>query len=87
MYSLYYFKILKAFKKIHVLDAAELIPEDIQQDDSIIFVSQSGETKDLLSALEKAKKVEGVKTIGVINVVGSALARNVDYPIYTNVGR
>lgn len=64
-----------------------MIPEDIQQDDSIIFVSQSGETKDLLTALEKAKKVSGVKTIGVVNVVGSALARNVDYPIYTNVGR
>ena len=41
----------------------------------------------MLGALEQTKKVDGVKTIGVINVVGSALARSVDCPIYTNVGR
>ena len=52
-----------------------------------MFVSQSGETKDLLNAEETAKKIPGVKTIGVINVVGSALARKVDCPVYTNVGR
>jgi glucosamine 6-phosphate synthetase-like amidotransferase/phosphosugar isomerase protein len=34
-----------------------------------------------------AKKVNGVKTVGVINTVGSALKRNVDCRIYTNVGR
>jgi glucosamine 6-phosphate synthetase-like amidotransferase/phosphosugar isomerase protein len=34
-----------------------------------------------------SKKVKNVKSIGVINVVGSALSRKVDCPIYTNVGR
>jgi glucosamine--fructose-6-phosphate aminotransferase (isomerizing) len=34
-----------------------------------------------------SKSVKNVKSIGVINVVGSALARKVDCPVYTNVGR
>ena len=41
----------------------------------MILVSQSGETKDLLLALDMAKKVPGVKSICVVNVVQSALAR------------
>lgn len=86
-YSVYFFKTLHAFKKVVALDAAELLPEDIQENESVVFVSQSGETKDLLNAEEIAKKTPGVKTIGVINVVGSALARKVDCPVYTNVGR
>ena len=43
----------------------------------VIIVSQSGETADSLAALRLAKK-KGVKTLGIVNVVGSSIAREAD---------
>jgi glucosamine--fructose-6-phosphate aminotransferase (isomerizing) len=37
--------------------------------------------------MEDCKNIDGVKTIGIINVEGSTLARKVDFPIYIKVGR
>jgi len=50
-----------------------------------VAVSQSGETADTLSALRIAKQ-NGDKTLGIVNVVGSAIAKEVDSVIYTNAG-
>lgn len=50
-----------------------------------IFVSQSGETADTLAALRLCKEA-GVTTIGVVNVVGSAIARECDQAVYTQAG-
>ena len=47
------------------------------RDDSIIFISQSGETADTLRALEYAKS-KGALCIGIVNVVGSAISRATD---------
>jgi glucosamine--fructose-6-phosphate aminotransferase (isomerizing) len=51
----------------------------------VIIISQSGETADSLAALREAKK-QGVKTLGIINVVGSSIAREADYVMYTLAG-
>ncbi|CEF98105.1 Glucosamine-fructose-6-phosphate aminotransferase, isomerising [Ostreococcus tauri] len=55
------------------------------RDDSIIFISQSGETADTLRALEYAKS-KGALCIGIVNVVGSAISRATDCGIHINAG-
>ena len=51
----------------------------------VIVVSQSGETADTLAALREAKN-QGVKTLGIVNVVGSSIAREADSVFYTLAG-
>ena len=51
----------------------------------VIIVSQSGETADSLASLRYAKE-KGSKTVGIVNVVGSAIANEADIAIYTNAG-
>lgn len=53
--------------------------------DVLLLISQSGETADTLAALRQAKE-NGVKTIAVVNVVGSVIAREADAVIYTKAG-
>lgn len=50
-----------------------------------ILVSQSGETADTLAALRKAKN-SGTDTLGIINVVGSSIAREADNVLYIKAG-
>ncbi len=50
-----------------------------------VAVSQSGETADTLACLREIKR-RGVKTLGVINAVGSTIAREVDGGIYVHAG-
>ena len=51
----------------------------------VIIVSQSGETADSLAALRMAKE-HGLKTMAIVNVVGSSIAREADYCMYTLAG-
>ena len=51
----------------------------------VIVISQSGETADSLAALRLAKS-KGVETLGVVNVVGSSIAREADFCMYTYAG-
>lgn len=51
----------------------------------VIIVSQSGETADSLAALREAK-LRGIKTLGIVNVVGSSIAREADNVFYTLAG-
>ncbi len=53
--------------------------------DLLIAVSQSGETADTLESIRLAKK-NGAKTLGVVNAVGSSIAREVDEVIYLQAG-
>ena len=57
----------------------------LNEKDLVIVVSQSGETADTLAALREAKS-QGVKTLGIVNVVGSSIAREADYVFYTLAG-
>ncbi len=51
----------------------------------VILISQSGETADTLAALREAKE-KGFLTLGVVNVLGSSIAREADKVIYTKAG-
>jgi glutamine---fructose-6-phosphate transaminase (isomerizing) len=57
----------------------------INKGDVIIAISQSGETADTLVAIENAKK-QGAIILGVVNVVGSSIARLSDAGAYTHAG-
>ncbi|PIE52574.1 glutamine--fructose-6-phosphate transaminase (isomerizing) [Candidatus Fermentibacteria bacterium] len=51
----------------------------------MLVISQSGETADTLAALRLAKK-RGIKTFGIVNVVGSTIARETDAGVYIHAG-
>ena len=51
----------------------------------VIVISQSGETADSLAALREAK-ADGIRTLGIVNVVGSSIAREADNVFYTLAG-
>lgn len=55
------------------------------KNDLVIIISQSGETADSLAALRLAKE-RGVKTLGIVNVVGSSISREADACMYTWAG-
>lgn len=57
----------------------------LSKDTLVIIISQSGETADSLAALREAKNM-GVKTLAIVNVVGSSIAREADYVLYTLAG-
>ena len=57
----------------------------IPKDSVALIVSQSGETADTLACLREIKK-QGVPTIGIVNAIGSTIAREVDGGTYVHVG-
>ncbi|MBQ8435842.1 MAG: isomerizing glutamine--fructose-6-phosphate transaminase, partial [Oscillospiraceae bacterium] len=57
----------------------------LMKDSLVIIISQSGETADSLAALRMAKE-KGIKTLGIVNVVGSSIAREADNVFYTLAG-
>ncbi len=56
----------------------------LKDDTLVIFISQSGETADSLKALDLANETS--KTLGIVNVAGSAITRRADYVIQTQAG-
>lgn len=57
----------------------------LEEDTLVVVVSQSGETADSLAALRESKK-RGFKVLGIVNVVGSSIAREADSVFYTWAG-
>ncbi len=57
----------------------------VNKDDTIFFISQSGETADTLAALREAK-IRGALVLGICNVVGSSIARESLSGVYTHAG-
>jgi glucosamine--fructose-6-phosphate aminotransferase (isomerizing) len=57
----------------------------IGDDTVVIAISQSGETADTLAAVEQAKE-RGARVLGIVNVVGSSIARATDAGVYLHVG-
>ncbi len=88
LYGMHYFKQLCNFNTVQVYDGAEFSEIDIPKlgNTSFILISQSGETKDLHRCVEIAKN-NNIVTIGIINVVDSLIARDVDCGIYCNAGK
>ena len=88
MYGKDFFKKLCNFNTIQLYDGADFEENDIpvKGQTLLVFVSQSGETKDLHRCINIAKK-KNILTMGIINVVDSLIAREVDFGIYCNAGR
>ena len=57
----------------------------LDQNGLVVIISQSGETADSLAALREAKK-QGIRTLAVVNVLGSSIAREADNVLYTLAG-
>jgi glucosamine--fructose-6-phosphate aminotransferase (isomerizing) len=77
----------KLHMHMHVEYASEFMYSDpvIDEKTLVLAISQSGETIDTLEALKYARK-QGAKSIAVINVKGSSIARESDYVMYTVAG-
>ena len=88
MYGKHFLKKLCNFNLIQIFDGADFEEDDIPKKGKslMVFVSQSGETKDLHRCIEIAKN-KNIFTLGIINVVDSLIAREVDCGIYCNAGR
>ena len=84
----FYFKDLCNFNVVISYDGSEFTAKDIPKigNTAAIFLSQSGETKDLHRCLEICKD-NNIFMIGVINVPDSLIAREVDCGCYLNAGR
>lgn len=74
-------------RRVEVEYASEFRYRDpvIEAGDVVIAISQSGETADTLAAIELAKKA-GALVFGIVNAVGSSIARESDTGIYIHVG-
>lgn len=57
----------------------------IDENTLVIVVSQSGETADTIAAMREAKK-RGATTLSIVNIIGSTIAKETDYTIYTLAG-
>ena len=57
----------------------------LTEDTLVVIISQSGETADSLAALRLTRE-RGIKTLSIVNVVGSSIAREADYVMYTLAG-
>ncbi len=57
----------------------------VEDDTTVIAISQSGETADTLAALREAKE-KGALALGIVNVVGSTIARETDAGVYLHAG-
>lgn len=83
-----YFKQYNIFNTIQVYDGAEFTSNDIpNKGNTIVFFStQSGETQDLYKNIEICRKKNTI-CIGVVNIVDSIIASEVDCGVYLNAGR
>lgn len=86
--SISYFKALCIFNTVAIFNGADFELSDIPKNGQtvLVFLSQSGETSDLYRCLEIADK-HNIFTIGVVNVVDSLIAREVNCGCYINAGR
>ena len=84
----YYFQDLTNLNTIQVFDGADFTPNDIppQGKTAIILISQSGETLDLYRCIDIGRN-SNCLMIGIVNVVDSMIAREVDCGCYLNAGR
>jgi glutamine---fructose-6-phosphate transaminase (isomerizing) len=88
MVGIHYFKELSNFNTVQIFDGAEFSVEDIPRlgKTALIFISQSGETKDLHRCIKIGKDYECIM-IGVVNEPDSMIAREVHCGCYLNAGR
>ncbi len=71
--------------EVHIASEFRYNDPILNQNEVVMIISQSGETADSLAALRLAK-TRGIKVIALVNVVGSSIAREADYVLYTWAG-
>ena len=83
-----YFKELSEFHSVQIFDGADFDIKDVPKTGitGLILLSQSGETKDLHRCIQIARQ-NNLFLVGVVNVVDSLIAREVDCGVYLNAGR
>jgi glucosamine--fructose-6-phosphate aminotransferase (isomerizing) len=90
MFAKYYFNTFPQpiFNTIQSFDGSEFTKLDIPKRGKVLAIvcSQSGETMDLIKAIEICKD-HGCILLGIVNVVDSLIAQTVDYGVYMNAGR
>lgn len=87
-HATFFFKDLTNFSTVQAYDAGEFNERDIPKDGRTVLVllSQSGETKDVHRCIVIAKKCN-LFTVGIVNVVDSLIAREVNCGCYLNAGK
>jgi len=90
LFSISVFRQMGGLTTVQALDASEFtrkdFPQDYAENIAVVIISQSGETKDCQRVIECANEL-GIITIGVVNTVGSWIARETQCGIYLNAGR
>lgn len=88
VFGMNYMKEMCDFHTVQLFDAGEFCKQDIPKNGNtaLILLSQSGETKDLHRCIEIGKN-NNLFLIGVVNVVDSLIAREVNCGCYLNAGR
>jgi len=87
-YGVHFFKELCNFDTVQLFDGAEFNEQDIPRSGNTAFllISQSGETKDLHRCIEIGR-TNNVILLGIVNVVDSFIARELDCVCYLNAGK
>jgi glucosamine--fructose-6-phosphate aminotransferase (isomerizing) len=85
--ALQFFKMINNFESIQVFDPSDFSDYDMPKNPNTlgIFISQSGETRDVIQVQQMFKK-KGLMTMGICNMVGSKLAKETDFGIYMHAG-
>jgi glutamine---fructose-6-phosphate transaminase (isomerizing) len=78
-------EIAKIPTEVHFASEFRYKNEPFQDNTVVIAISQSGETADTLAAIHKAKE-HGLLTLGIVNTVGSTIARETDAGVYNHAG-
>ena len=78
-------EIAKLPTEVHFASEFRYRNEPFDKGTAVIAISQSGETADTLAAIQKAKK-HGLMTLGIVNTVGSTIARETEAGVYNHAG-
>ena len=78
-------EIAKIPTEVHLASEFRYREEPLEKGTVVLAISQSGETADTLAAIRKAKE-HGLLTLGIVNTVGSTIARETDAGVYNHAG-
>lgn len=78
-------EVAKLPTEVHFASEFRYRDEPFNKGTAVIAISQSGETADTLAGIQKAKK-HGLMTLGIVNIVGSSIARETDAGVYNHAG-
>ena len=77
---------LQCFDTIQVIDASEFVTSDLPPNCGMLVISQSGETQDVMRAMDTAIS-SNIPVFSVVNAVGSTISRKTSCGVYLNAGR